>query len=363
MLTDFSMNQSSSLTSEDYQSEQPPFKLQQRSSEQKLLEPFFAALIMVLAVFGNGLVMFTIYRNKNLRTIPNAFVLNLFITDLLMALTILPVFVWTLTRGKWMFGDAFCIVQGFQNFTLFSVTLITLTAISINRFIRIVYPVRYTAIFRWRRVYGIIAGIWFSCVLSSTSPFFGLGRYAFNPNTALCTTGGGNEIFRFISHVVMFIVMIIIAICNIRIVKAVRRHSNNINRRRNRNNGCILQEHRGEEISISKSISIVVGVFSFCWIPTYVMDSLESHDIPVPRIARLFGIFTIFMDSVLNPFVFGLTNKKLRLAISEILRESFCIRIQRHRYVFPSRPELHPHVIDVCPINVNSRNTAFRHDS
>ncbi|XP_031566154.1 melanopsin-B-like [Actinia tenebrosa] len=347
------MNQSTSR-SNDYQLEQLHYKLEQRSSEQMILEPFFAALIMVLAVFGNSLVILTFYKNKNLLTIPNFFVLNLLITDLLMALTILPVFVLTLGRGKWMFDDTVCTVQGFWNFTLFSVTLFTLTAISINRFIRIVYPAHYSVIYIWKNVYAIIAGIWFFCLLSSTSPLWGLGRYAFNPNTALCTTGGGNEIFRFISHVVMLIIMLIIAICNFRIVKAVRSHSNNISRNKSRTNGCIVQERRGEEIHISKSISIVVGVFSFCWIPTYVMDSLEAHDIMVPRVARLLGIFTILMDSVLNPFVFGLTNKKLRLAIRETFRETFVTRIQRHRYVFPSRPELRPNVINVSPINVIS---------
>ena len=417
----------------------PP--IEHRSTAQVVAEVGITSVILVAAALGNFLMILVMYKKRQLRTIPNIFVLNLSVGNFLLAVTVLPVFAWTLAKGQWTFSAAFCKIQGYQNYLLFALTLFTLTAISLNRYMLICYPNKYRGIFDKKLVLKIIFAIWICCVVCCSPPLLGWGHYSFNPRTALCHTDNTSYSFKITANTFMLIDIIIVVFCNVKIVRTVNSHrkriavkqtcvqskialagenqtdaneinSNNCKKYRmkkpvndfnslcaqkqkkwrskeplgpsdnhsgivtvkfiyvsqkqqqdclpegersegfntlNKLQGDHLQasydashavcfskatteqtmesqqqlqtkEVRGDDIHITRTISLIVFVFCFCWLPCFVMDSMDAAGVFPPRDVRMAGIYLIFLDSVVGPFIYGIRNRKLRKAFVEVLK-------------------------------------------
>ncbi len=83
---------------------EPPFDL---SGEIRI--PLYT-IIFLLAVVGNTLVILTLIQNRRMRTVTNVFLLNLSISDLLLAVFCMPfTLVPTLLRN-FIFGEVMCIL-------------------------------------------------------------------------------------------------------------------------------------------------------------------------------------------------------------------------------------------------------------
>lgn len=99
--------------------------------------------IILLAVGGNGTVCYIVFRARRMRTVMNFFIVSLALSDILMAMFCIPfTFIANLVLNEWPFGDIMCpIVLYLQAVTVY-LSSFTLVAISFDRFIAIIYPLR-----------------------------------------------------------------------------------------------------------------------------------------------------------------------------------------------------------------------------
>ena len=67
-------------------------------------------LIFLLSVLGNVLVMVTLIQNKKMRTVTNVFLLNLAVSDLLLAVFCMPFTIVPVVLRNFVFGAAMCIL-------------------------------------------------------------------------------------------------------------------------------------------------------------------------------------------------------------------------------------------------------------
>jgi len=98
-------------------------------------------IVILIAVGGNGIVCYLVYAYKRMQTVPNYFIVNLAISDIIMALFCIPfTFVANLILNYWPFGEALCpAVLYIQTVAVF-LSSYTLVAMSIDRYIVIVHP-------------------------------------------------------------------------------------------------------------------------------------------------------------------------------------------------------------------------------
>lgn len=68
------------------------------------------AIIFLAAVIGNVLVIFTLVHNKRMRTVTNVFLLNLAISDLLLALFCMPFTLIPMFLENFIFGATVCVL-------------------------------------------------------------------------------------------------------------------------------------------------------------------------------------------------------------------------------------------------------------
>lgn len=73
----------------------------------------FLVLSMILALFGNVMVIMTIVRHRGMRTRTNMLLGNLAVADILVAVFDMPIALATIIHHDWIFSQTFCVVNGF----------------------------------------------------------------------------------------------------------------------------------------------------------------------------------------------------------------------------------------------------------
>lgn len=99
--------------------------------------------IFVLALVGNMIVCAVVFTSIRKWTVTNFFIVNMAASDILMAFFCIPfTFVPTFVLLYWPFGAAMCRVVSFSQAVSVFVSAYTMVAISSDRYLAIVYPLR-----------------------------------------------------------------------------------------------------------------------------------------------------------------------------------------------------------------------------
>lgn len=96
------MNSNASRTSSSAFPSRPPLK-------GELTIPLYS-VIFLLALVGNLLVITTLVQNKRMRTITNVFLLNLSVSDLLLAVFCMPFTLIPTLMQDFVFGKTVCVL-------------------------------------------------------------------------------------------------------------------------------------------------------------------------------------------------------------------------------------------------------------
>lgn len=120
--------------------------------------------IFVLALVGNGVVCYIVYSSPRMKTVTNYFIVNLAVGDIMMSLFCVPFsFVSILLLQYWPFGSLLCHLVNYSQAVSVLVSAYTLVAISIDRYMAILWPLRPRVSKRYVFVYLFI--IIFYCCL------------------------------------------------------------------------------------------------------------------------------------------------------------------------------------------------------
>ncbi|XP_049826158.1 dopamine D2-like receptor [Aethina tumida] len=122
------------------------------------------ALILVLfpifTLFGNVLVILSVYRERTLQTATNYFIVSLALADLLVAVVVMPFAVYVLFNGTWGLPGFVCDFYIAMDVTCSTSSIFNLVAISIDRYIAVTQPIKYAKHKNNRRVWLTIALVW-----------------------------------------------------------------------------------------------------------------------------------------------------------------------------------------------------------
>ena len=123
-------------------------------------------LNMVIALGGNAVVCYTIFRKQRLRTVTNIFIISLAIADMIMTFFCVP---FTLLSNMifyyWPFGSFLCPFVGYVQLVSVILRAFTLVAITCDRHYVIWRPLRQ----RLKKTHGkcIILGLWIAAAITA----------------------------------------------------------------------------------------------------------------------------------------------------------------------------------------------------
>lgn len=99
--------------------------------------------IFIFALLGNGTVCYIVQSTPRMRTVTNYFIANLALGDILMSLFCVPSsFISQYILNYWPFGIVLCHFVNYSQVVSVLVSAYTLVAISIDRYIAIMWPLR-----------------------------------------------------------------------------------------------------------------------------------------------------------------------------------------------------------------------------
>lgn len=138
-----------------------------------LVVAFILCVITFVTIFGNLLVLVALYRFKKLRSMSNCLIGNLAVSDLLLALSVLPISTTYDLLGYWVFGEIMCTIWLCIDVLYCTASIWGLCTIAVDRYTATVYPVWYLEKKSPTRALVYIIFVWMFSIIVSVAPFIG----------------------------------------------------------------------------------------------------------------------------------------------------------------------------------------------
>uniref|UniRef100_A0A3Q3QPH6 G-protein coupled receptors family 1 profile domain-containing protein n=1 Tax=Monopterus albus TaxID=43700 RepID=A0A3Q3QPH6_MONAL len=285
---------------------------------------FFVFVIGILGVTGNALVMYAFFCNKNLRTPPNLFIMNLAVSDFLMAITQSPIFFVNSLYKGWVFGETGCKMYAFCG-ALFGITsMITLLAISIDRYVVITKPLQAILWTSKKRTCLIIALVWLYSLAWSLAPLIGWSSYIPEGLMTSCTwdyvtsTPANKSYTLMLCCFVFFIPLGIISYCYVCMFLATRHASRDLEKLGSqvRKSTLIQQQSIKTEWKLAKIAAVIIIVFVLSWSPYACVTLIAWAGILNPYSKAVPAVIAK-ASAIYNPFIYAIIHSKYRDTLAE----------------------------------------------
>lgn len=135
------------------------------------------SIITVLGLAGNGLALVVLLQRSGRQNSPFLiYMVNLAVSDLLCVSTLPLRVYYYISKGDWKLGDFLCRVSSYALYVNLYCSIFFMAAMSVTRFLAIVFPVHNLHLVTVRRARVVCAAIWVSICLAS-SPFLLSGQH------------------------------------------------------------------------------------------------------------------------------------------------------------------------------------------
>ncbi|XP_019852712.1 PREDICTED: rhodopsin, GQ-coupled-like [Amphimedon queenslandica] len=253
--------------------------------------PTYAAALGIEGVIGIianvAVLLMTLYQRKSWNQSSTIFFTSLLLSNLIIALWFLMSSI-AVGAEEWIFGNTFeeknatCLVVAYLIWNCSIITMMTLAAISFDRFLFIVKPHLHKRFMRPRVALILIIGVWLLCSLINTTPFYGFGVYGYYSPGGFCSPCYETSS----SFYLLFLVVV---------------------------------------YSIIYFIIIFTSVWTFCFTRRFMQDQAEivGNNVYQSRRKRLFGIFGYMLIS----YLIALLPSYIDGAISMFYYLPACVRL------------------------------------
>uniref|UniRef100_A0A3B1KD23 Dopamine receptor D4b n=1 Tax=Astyanax mexicanus TaxID=7994 RepID=A0A3B1KD23_ASTMX len=147
------------------------------SPEHNFPALIFGILLITAIICGNLLVCVSVYQEKALKTTTNYFIVSLAVADLLLAVLVLPLFVYAeFQGGVWSLNMVVCDCLMAMDVMLCTASIFNLCAISIDRFIAVSIPLNYNRKHVDQRQIILLSATWLLALAVASPVIFGINN-------------------------------------------------------------------------------------------------------------------------------------------------------------------------------------------
>ena len=131
---------------------------------------FMLTVIILMTVCGNMLLIALVFAHRSLRCTSNCFLVSLFLSDLMVALVVMPPAMLNVLCGAWVLWPAFCPIWLCFDVMCCSASILNLCVISLDRYLFIISPLRYKQRMTPPRALLLVGAAWGLAALTSFLP-------------------------------------------------------------------------------------------------------------------------------------------------------------------------------------------------
>ncbi|CAM9577859.1 unnamed protein product [Lampetra planeri] len=284
-----------------------------------------------VAGFLNNLLVVALFLGfKRLQTPTNLLLVNISLSDLLVS-----VFGNTLTlvacvRRRWVWGDGGCVWDGFSNSLFGIVSISTLTALSYERYARLIKAQVLDFSWAWRAV----TYTWLYSAAWTGAPLLGWSRYVLEKHGLGCSIDWASSNPPDTAFVLFFFLgclaapLLVMGFCYGRIALAITQARwrvvagcvSSARARGVQTAGRMAQTLRGES-RVARLALLVVAAFLLCWMPYAVVALLTAagHGDLISPATSVIPSFFAKSSIAYNPILYVFLNKRFRRCLQVLV--------------------------------------------
>ncbi|XP_074640290.1 growth hormone secretagogue receptor type 1-like [Tubulanus polymorphus] len=299
---------------------------------------FMFVFVLVFGIIGNILVIFVIALNKDMRNSTNLFLVNLTVADLLVLIVCTPIGLQEFyNKDIWYLGEVMCKFLPFLENAVTHASVLTILAISMERYYAICHPLRAPALWTNRCLSKLLTIVW-SVAIVTTLPFFFMAELTSKSAT------DGSSIFvcqTLITKTWQKVYITANAVCFLMVPFVIMLVLYSIVGKRLLYDKCALGNQTDEKalIALQSRRQIVIMLilltvaFFVCMLPFRVLslylifNSIEAFKkLGITTIIAIvyFCRLMIYINSAVNPIVYNVISTKFRKAFKQIVMRCVC---------------------------------------
>ena len=277
-------------------SSQCPLPTKYQPQDQQLLTGLLVVFILlaISSFLTNGFVCAVYSLSREIRTAKHYFMLNFFISNGLIG--ILPL----------------CHIGSVVDVLCCTSSIMSLTAISTERFVAVKYPLRYQKIMARKRCLAALCLVWgysIACVLATGIPVgkFHLEQCVFFTDAYLISS-------TFSSFLLPLFVMVVTYGWIYRVAKYQARQINDSTR--------TVANRMRREFKAAKRITLIIGAFVISWLPFFCyiwIFNLYKVHVPFIYLPNIIVIVR-YLNGLVNPLIYVGINREFRHSTLKLLR-------------------------------------------
>nr|XP_029712704.1 growth hormone secretagogue receptor type 1 isoform X2 [Aedes albopictus] len=302
----------------------------------------FCIIIMCLGVIGNIMVPIVILKTKDMRNSTNIFLTNLSIADLLVLLVCTPTVLVEVNSPPevWVLGEEMCKAVPFVELTVAHASVLTILAISFERYYAICEPLKAGYVCTKARALMICLAAWTVAAIL-TSPIllfaeYSVEEYPDGSRAPVCLTKASNvwTVTFFLMTISLFFLLPLVILVVLYAIIAKNLIASNNSRIKIRLSKPELSYKARKQVVLM--LGAVVLAFFTCLLPFrmltlwIIMVSEETFQkLGVEKYYNLlyFSRIMLYLNSAVNPILYNLMSSKFRKGFLRLCR---CTRLWGH---------------------------------
>ena len=272
----------------------------------------FIVFIITTAILGNTLVCIACAVSKRLQNFTSVFIVNLAVSDILVATISMPVWLSVQLNGEPSFENSPSVYNAWLCFDILCCTasITNLVFISIDRLLAISFPLRYLPLMSLPKLVSAVAFVWLYAITVALLSLLRWQGYAL-----------------FICIAAFLAPLTIMVAAYMKIFRVTLVHIRSIRVQTEMSIRLRKEDERSfrQDLKAARTLSIVIGAFVISWCPFFVMNFVIYYCkkcVVYPLTLSLIKWMS-YSNSAVNPVIYSCLNKHFRDTFIGIIQRAF----------------------------------------
>ena len=268
--------------------------------------------LSITAFLGNTLILVALHKESSLHPPSKLLLRSLAITDLLVGIIVEPLYVVYLMSVKskrWDICYNVNVALFITSHILCSVSLLVLTAISVDRLLALWLGLRYRQVVTLRSVYITVIVMWVLPIVATTS-------YIWNP-----------QLLSLLLYIHLSLCLSIIIFSYMKIFFMLRHYQIQVTVAQEQPRQAIPLNIARYRKAVYSALWVQVTLF-ICYLPFIITEALtDLKSVKLSSsvyLVKTFSFTFVFLNSALNPFLYCWKIKEVRQAVKHTIRQIHC---------------------------------------
>ncbi|XP_036319876.1 protein trapped in endoderm-1 [Rhagoletis pomonella] len=287
-----------------------------------------ASIFTVIGIFGNLITIIALLKCPKIRGhATTAFILSLSVSDLLFCSFSLPLTAVRYYEEGWTFGETLCKIFPVIFYGNVAVSLLSMVAITLNRYILIACHGLYVQIYKRSYILLQLIFIWSTSFLLLLPPILGVwGEMGLDDATFSCTILKKNEksikkTLFLIGFLLPCIVIIVSYSCiYLTVIRQKRRMETHRNYKISSNESVLTARKQNEDNRLTVMMVTIFGCFLGCFLPLMLANVVDDERKTSYPWFHIMASVMAWASSVINPIIYAATNRNYRIAYYNTLK-------------------------------------------